>query len=364
VRAREFLPQLRHRRNPRRVDATLAFWLIAAGLVKKVVVASYLADRAVDPLFAFPFQHGGLEALLGVYAYAVQIFADFYGYTSIAIGIALLLGFEFPQNFDAPYTATSLQDFWRRWHMTLSRWLRDYLYIPLGGGHGTRRQTYRNLMLTMLLGGLWHGAAWTFVLWGGLHGAGLAVERWWDERRGRHRPPTGVPDAEVAETAVGVPPAEGGAEPVAGPSGRGGVAVAVAEPEAPPEPATAPRVGVRPAPAVTAAGVWARRIVTFHVVCLGWVLFRAGSLGTAGDVLGRILAGAGEPGTVAVNPVVVLVVVGALASQYVPAARVAAVQARVSRWPALAQAAALAAVVVLLDVLGPEGVAPFIYFQF
>jgi D-alanyl-lipoteichoic acid acyltransferase DltB (MBOAT superfamily) len=357
VRAREFLPQLRQRRNPRRVDATLAFWLIAAGLLKKVVVASYLADRAVDPLFAFPFQHGGVEALVGVYAYAIQIYADFSGYTDIAIGVALLLGFRFPQNFDAPYTATSLQDFWRRWHMTLSRWLRDYLYIPLGGGHGTRAQTYRNLFLTMLLGGLWHGAAWTFVLWGALHGGGLAVERWWDELRGRRRPPSGVPDAEVAEVAVSTPPA-----PVA-PATGGGVAVALADPEAPPEPPLAPRVGVAPAAARTALATWARRVVTFHVVCLGWVLFRAGSLGTALEVLGRIVA-PGASAVTAVNAVVVLVVAGMLASQYVSAERVAAAQAAVSRWPMLAQAAALAGVVVLLDVLGPAGVAPFIYFQF
>ena len=101
----------------------------------------------------------------------MQIFADFCGYTNIAIGVALLLGFEFPQNFDSPYAAVSLQDFWRRWHMTLSRWLRDYLYIPLGGNRKGRLLTYRNLLLTMLLGGLWHGAAWTFVVWGGIHGA-------------------------------------------------------------------------------------------------------------------------------------------------------------------------------------------------
>ena len=190
MRASEFLPQLRRRRNPRQVQASLALWLIAAGLVKKVVVATYLATEIVDPLFAVPADHGGFEALLGVYAYAIQIYADFSGYTDIAIGLALLLGFRFPQNFDAPYTAASLQDFWRRWHMTLSRWLRDYLYISLGGNRRGRARTYANLIITMLLGGLWHGAAWTFVVWGLLHGVGLAVERWLDERRqrrgGRH----------------------------------------------------------------------------------------------------------------------------------------------------------------------------------
>ena len=118
-------------------------------------------------MFAAPKLHSAPEALLAMYAYAAQIYCDFSGYTDIAIGIALLLGIRFPQNFDAPYTATSLQDFWRRWHMTLSRFLRDYLYIPLGGNRKGPARTYVNLMLTMLLGGLWHGASWTFVVWGG-----------------------------------------------------------------------------------------------------------------------------------------------------------------------------------------------------
>jgi D-alanyl-lipoteichoic acid acyltransferase DltB (MBOAT superfamily) len=114
--------------------------------------------------------------LLATYAYAAQIYCDFSGYTDIAIGLALLMGFVFPQNFNNPYRATGFRDFWRRWHMTLSRFLRDYLYIPLGGSRGSRLFTYRNLMITMVLGGLWHGAAWTFVLWGAFHGVGLVVE--------------------------------------------------------------------------------------------------------------------------------------------------------------------------------------------
>ena len=142
-----------------------------------MVIANHLATHIVDDVFAAPNRHSSLEVLVAVYGYAVQIFADFCGYTNIAIGVALLLGFQFPQNFNSPYAAVTLQDFWRRWHMTLSRWLRDYLYIPLGGSRKGTLVTYRNLMLTMLLGGLWHGAAWTFVAWGGLHGLGLSVER-------------------------------------------------------------------------------------------------------------------------------------------------------------------------------------------
>src|SRR5579875_3261207 len=177
VRASELLPQLEEPRDPRRVDTSRAFFLIVSGLFLKVVIANHLSTHIVDDVFAAPNRHSSLEVLVAVYGYAVQIFADFCGYTNIAIGIALLLGFEFPQNFASPYAAVSLQDFWRRWHMTLSRWLRDYLYIPLGGNRKGRLLTYRNLLLTMLLGGLWHGAAWTFVVWGGIHGLGLAIER-------------------------------------------------------------------------------------------------------------------------------------------------------------------------------------------
>ena len=142
------------------------------------MIANYLATRDRRPRLRVAGQHSSLELLVGVYGYAVQIYADFSGYTDMAIGLALLLGFRFPLNFDSPYTATSLQDFWRRWHMTLSRWLRDYLYIPLGGNRGGDRKTYRNLMLTFVLGGLWHGAAWTFVVWGAIHGGVLSFEHW------------------------------------------------------------------------------------------------------------------------------------------------------------------------------------------
>jgi alginate O-acetyltransferase complex protein AlgI len=178
VRANELLPQLRMPRDPRTVLAGPGLFLVAAGLAKKTVVADELARRVVDPVFGDPAAHSGAEVLLAIYGFAAQIYCDFSGYTDMAIGLALLLGFVLPQNFNRPYLAISLQDFWRRWHMTLSRWLRDYLYIPLGGNRHGERQTYRNLMLTMLLGGLWHGAAWTFVIWGGIHGAALSVERW------------------------------------------------------------------------------------------------------------------------------------------------------------------------------------------
>src|SRR3954467_2632606 len=182
VRAREFLPQLTTPRNPERVAVGAGVSLIALGLIKKVVVADYLARMVVDPVFAVPQSYSAPDAALAAYAYTAQIYCDFSGYTDIAIGLALLLGFVFPQNFDRPYRSLGIREFWRRWHMTLSRFLRDFLYIPLGGNRGTRWFVYRNLMLTMVLGGLWHGAAWPFVLWGALHGAGLVAEHAFQHR--------------------------------------------------------------------------------------------------------------------------------------------------------------------------------------
>jgi alginate O-acetyltransferase complex protein AlgI len=186
VRAREFIPQLSRPRDPRDVAVGSGVVLIALGLIKKVALADYLARTVVDPVFGVPEHYSAPDVALAAYAYAAQIYCDFSGYTDIAIGVALLMGFVFPQNFNSPYRATSFRDFWRRWHMTLSRFLRDFLYIPLGGNRGGRLKTFRNLIITMVLGGLWHGAAWGFVLWGALHGACLAIERL---LRGRVDPP-------------------------------------------------------------------------------------------------------------------------------------------------------------------------------
>ncbi len=301
VRSREFLPQLHGPKDPRAVDATRAFGLIAGGLFKKVVVANTLATTIVDPVFASPGQFSALEVLMAVYGYAVQIYADFSGYTDIAIGVALLMGFRFPDNFNSPYTAVSIQDFWRRWHMTLSRWLRDYLYIPLGGNRDGRAATYRNLSLTMLLGGLWHGAAWTFVLWGAFHGGLLAWERYRGEMTA-HQPAVETP----LNRAVS-------------------------------------------------------RLATFHLVCLGWVLFRADSLGHVGEILSRLLDWGAAP---AVTPAVLLLVAGGIGVQYVPTDFRARLQAGFARLGPVTMTAALGVFLLILDGLGPEGVAPFIYFQF
>ena len=177
VRAKEFLPQLARPRDPRDVAVGAGIVLICVGLVKKVAIADYLAREIADPVFAVPEAYNAPDILLAAYAYTVQIYCDFSGYTDVAIGLALLMGFVFPQNFDHPYRSRSFREFWQRWHITLSRYLRDFLYIPLGGNRGGRLFTARNMMVTMLLGGLWHGAAWTFVIWGGMHGAAMVVER-------------------------------------------------------------------------------------------------------------------------------------------------------------------------------------------
>src|SRR6185312_3345289 len=161
VRAREFIPQLATPRERSHVPVGAAVTLIAVGLIKKVAIADYLAREVVDPVFAVPQAYSAQDVVLAAYAYAAQIYCDFSGYTDIAIGLALLMGFVFPQNFDRPYIALSLREFWRRWHITLSRYLRDFLYIPLGGNRKGKARTYVNLMITMTLGGLWHGAAWT-----------------------------------------------------------------------------------------------------------------------------------------------------------------------------------------------------------
>ena len=176
VRARELIPQLARMPHWSRRRFYGGAQQLLRGAVKKVLLADRLGEM-VDVVFAGPDLYSGLTLWLAILAYAGQIYYDFSGYTDMAIGAAKMLGYRFPTNFRHPYLAASVADFWHRWHMTLSRWLRDYLYIPLGGSRGTTLATNRNLMITMTLGGLWHGAAWTFVLWGIWHGLALVVHR-------------------------------------------------------------------------------------------------------------------------------------------------------------------------------------------
>ncbi len=184
VRARELLPQLAVVPVFSRRRCYGGFQQLLRGAIKKVLLADRLGEM-VDVVFAGPELYSGLTVWIAVLAYAGQIYYDFSGYSDMAIGAAKMLGYRFPVNFRHPYLATSIADFWRRWHMTLSRWLRDYLYVSLGGNRVSKLMTYRNLMITMTLGGLWHGAAWTFVLWGAWHGAWLSVERYLTGMTGR-----------------------------------------------------------------------------------------------------------------------------------------------------------------------------------
>lgn len=306
TRAGEFLPQLGERHDPRDVATSPAFVLILGGLAKKMLIADYLSSHIVNGVFGSPESMSAWETLWGILAYSVQIYCDFSAYSDIAIGVALLLGFRLPENFRAPYTARTLQDFWRRWHISLSTWLRDYLYIPLGGNRKGRRRTYVNLIVTFLLAGLWHGAGWTFVMWGGLHGAGLAFERW------RRR------DARSQEAAADRTP----------PGRR-----------------------------------MLQRAAVFAFVTLAWVFFRAETFSDAVTVLWRLVAGWGSLGSAVTWQVVALVAAG-IAVQYIPRSATARFEELLSRVGWVGQAAVIALALFLIDTFGPAGAAEFLYFQF
>jgi D-alanyl-lipoteichoic acid acyltransferase DltB (MBOAT superfamily) len=254
VRAKELLPQFTARPQLTSEEGTHAIFLIMLGLIKKVAIADFLANNLVGRVFDQPQLYSSVETLAAVYGYALQIYCDFSGYSDIAIGSALLLGFKLPINFNSPYRAISLVDFWKRWHITLSNWLTDYVYFSIGGLRKRPFNLYRNVMLTMLIGGLWHGAAWTFVIWGGLHGLGLSVNRWWELRRKREK-------------------------------------------------------------RKASQEWWVKALctlATFHFVCLTWIFFRAATFTQALDVIKRIAAlqpGAGNLAT----PVLTVLALGFLA---------------------------------------------------
>ena len=225
VRPKTMLPQLRAEPSVTNDQMASGLFLIAQGLAKKIIIGDTLGLNLVNRVFDNPERFSSLEVLVAVYAYAIKIYADFSGYTDVAIGSARLFGYELPVNFDAPYQSADLQEFWRRWHISLSSWLRDYLYVPLGGNRKGTWGTYRNLWLTMVLGGLWHGASWNFVIWGALHGTALGVSRAWQRWRGKTN--------------------EGGKNPLA-------------------------------------------VLATFHFVCFAWIFFRAPTFAHASLMLARI----------------------------------------------------------------------------
>jgi alginate O-acetyltransferase complex protein AlgI len=299
VRGSDLIPQFAVAPRLDRKLATGGLILIVWGLFKKTVIASQLATGLIDPVFFDPSAHGVVDLAAAAYGYAVQIYCDFSAYSDMAIGLAALLGYRFPRNFDQPYRATSLQDFWRRWHISLSSWLRDYLFIPLGGSRGGMAFVCRNLMITMLLGGLWHGAAWTFVIWGALHGAVLCLERLGGALKPRDWP--NVPKL----------------------------------------------IGL---------------LITFHVVCLGWIFFRSESFAGAVAFLGGFVHPGDGP--MIFTPLALALILMGLAIHAAPPRLLDSLATRAARLPMPAMAAGLAATVLLVDAMRPQGIAPFIYFQF
>ena len=301
VRPRDLLPQLA---GPARFDpkeGSEALFLIAVGLVKKIVIGDYLALNLIDRVFDAPLQYSALECYAAALGYSVQIYCDFSGYTDIAIGSALLLGVRFPKNFDSPYKAQNIADFWRRWHISLSTWLRDYLYISLGGNRRGRVRTYLNLLLTMLLGGLWHGASFTFVAWGGLHGLALAATRLFGDLR----------TTPAAKNPLFTP---------------------------------------------------LRVFVTFHFVTATWILFRADSFESAWAFFGRLGTLTTYHQNLDLRAVAVLAL--GLASHYVPERTFRAALERFGALPAPLQGCALFATALLLREMASLDAVPFVYFQF
>lgn len=305
VRARDFLPQLRQvkRWDWPRMQLGAQFFLL--GLFKKLAIADRMAAFA-DPVFAAPGDYSTHAAWVAAWAYSIQIYCDFSGYTDMAIGCAHLLGYKLAANFNLPYLAQNVSEFWRRWHISLSTWLRDYLFIPLGGSQGSRRRTYGNLLVTMTLGGLWHGASWTFVIWGAFHGCLLIVHRLFRD---------------FCESKPSVK------RRLLAPSGR-----------------------------------LARISLTFFSVCIGWVIFRATSFELAVAMLRRLFvpqAGAATPVPELSFWITVLVVVVC----HVLAVR-GLVTRLLDRLPAPVLGFGCAAILMLALVLAPDARKPFVYFQF
>ena len=310
VRARDFIPQIRRPLmvSERMFGAGVGFIII--GLIKKAIISDYISLNFVDRIFDAPALYSGFECLMGIYGYALQIYCDFSGYSDMAIGIALLLGFRFPKNVDAPYKSATITEFRRRWHISLSSWLRDYLYISLGGNRKGQVRTYLNLLLTMVLGGLWHGAAIRFVLWGALHGMALALHKMWLSI---------CPWAKKSGEEMNI---------------------------------------------VLRLGGW---FFTFNVVCLGWLLFRAEDMHTVEVMLYQIFhnfnSGIIPQFIEGYKAVVALIVLG-YGMHFIPAKIDADLQAKVGGASFWWQVALLAITAWCVMQIKSSDIQPFIYFQF
>ena len=301
TRVTDLIQQMAKRRPLERVEGGRALFLIGLGVLKKALVADFLAENLVNRVFDTPKLYSGAEVLAAVYAYSLQLYFDFSGYTDIARGCAQLLGIRLPVNFDRPYLSANLTEFWRRWHLSFSNWLRDYLFFALPGGR-TKVMPYLNLVITMVLGGLWHGITWSFAIWGLLHGTALAATRAWWAWHGKPKQP------------------------------------------------------VNP---------WRHALAvfgTYQFVCLTWIFFRAGSVANALDMLGRI--GSLSVGFENVTPLFAAAMALAAATFFVPKPWYSAAMERFAGSPFYVHAAALALVVVTLRYLGGSGSAPFVYSRF
>lgn len=311
VRAKDFIPQIRQ--NPLRVTREMfgtGVFLIITGLLKKAVISDYISINFVDRIFENPVYYSGFENLMGVYGYALQIYCDFSGYSDMAIGIALLLGFRFRENFRLPYKSATITEFWRRWHISLSSWLKDYLYISLGGNRKGRIRTYVNLLITMLLGGLWHGASLRFVMWGAFHGLGLAVHKFLMRLFPRLKP-TGDGMKRVWRV----------------------------------------------------AGI----IFTFNFVCLGWVFFRAGDVETGFDILHQIFSNFSltqVPQVIAGYWQVFALALAGFITHYLPQKVHDGAKRRIIKNPVWVNALIIAAVIWIIMQVKSGSIQPFIYFQF
>lgn len=312
VRAADFIEQLKREIDPDTVDYPTAFFYIGTGLLKKVIIANILSVALVDPVFLAPSEYSSLDVLLALYGYAMQIYCDFSGYSDLAIGLAKLLGYRFPENFNQPYRSQSIQEFWRRWHMSLSSWLKDYLYIPMGGSKGSQWETYRNLFLTMLIGGLWHGASWNFIFWGGLHGSYLAAEKFF---------------ARITSQ-ISRPALNGTALPI--------------------------------------VSSWKDRLVstliTFHLVCFAWIFFRCSSWDKSMEFIHAFTQFDIESKKVTFFNL--MMVGGAGALHFLPQHYTPAITAYMKRLPVPVLGVALGLVLAAFTTFSPEGVASFIYFRF
>ena len=308
LRARTFLPQLRQPLRITREMFGTGLWFVMMGLFKKAIISDYIGENFVNRIFDNPALYTGLENLMGVYGYALKLYCDFSGYSDIAIGIALWMGFQIPANFRAPYKADSITDFWRRWHISLSTWLRDYLYISMGGNRCSRWRMYFNQFMTMILGGLWHGASWNFVMWGALHGAALCGHKAWQKRLGhdKHYHPTGL---------------------------RRVMAV----------------------------------VLTFHLVCLCWLFFANTTFEASGIMLNKIFTefhGELLPEFLAGYPTVMMLTVAGFVIHYLPSSWNDSACQFLTREPFLIQLIIfLILIFTVVQVRGSE-VQPFIYLQF